>query len=489
MKKYLVMFIAVLAVMAVALPSHALELKYGGMFRIRLQSSDNLIDGTKDDIEPGINYLRDDNQNYIDQRLRMYFTFVSSENLQVVTKWESDVQWGEPNGASHQGGAGQGGAVGADAVNLEMKNAYVDFAIPNTPVRVKAGVQGLGLLDGWIISDDFSAAVASAKFDPVTVSVGYVAGLNQGVTDKEGDIDDVFINIAYAHGHFKAGLTGFYQDAHDTVTGVVGFEVFGAQSWPSFLYPAGWLQGYSNHGNGAVFTGANNELFDLGINLEYKEDVWSAYLNFVKNFGGWDSQNLFGTNYDDSYNGWMIEARGNYYCGPFTFTLGAFYTSGSDIDTTTGYADDPDNYFRYPAGVSHYWSEILGLGTLDASTGNGAGDHIQTQYGYSAADHPSNLWMINVGAAWQALEGTKLTFNYYYVGVSGDAISGINPVTGLVETDDTIGHEIDFYLDQNIVDKLNLRLVGAYLIADDAYTSYNNDDDTYELGAQLLWAF
>jgi hypothetical protein len=77
----------------------------------------------------------------------------------------------------------------------------------------------------------------------------------------------------------------------------------------------------------------------------------------------------------------------------------------------------------------------------------------------------------------------------------------------------SIGHELDLYLDREIVNGLTLTLVGAYLIADDAFcplpvpfaTSTGNAnlstmrntamyyspqaDDAWELGARLQWNF
>ena len=52
-----------------------------------------------------------------------------------------------------------------------------------------------------------------------------------------------------------------------------------------------------------------------------------------------------------------------------------------------------------------------------------------------------------------------------------------------------IGHEIDFYIDQDVVDGLKLRLVGAYLFAGDAYTYLPDDDNAWEAGARLQWSF
>jgi len=441
MKKSLVVAIALLAAVAVAMPAFAVDFKTGGMFRIRWQSNDNITDGLDD---------ADDNNNWFDQRLRMYFTFVGSENLQVVTNWEADTLWGhESAGAGRHGG----GDIGADATNLEMKNVYMDFNLPNTPLNFRMGVQGYSdPLGGWIFSDDFSGVTVRTQFEPVALMLGYAAGKNDDPTDESENIDDFIIQLTYANGPFSGALVGFYQMARDNFgstpfDGTAGFTVPAVES---------------------------NDLFDLGVNLAYKGESFDATINFVKNFGSYD---IVGGGSGD-YKGWMVEAKANFAVQNFVFTLGGFYTSGDDDD------DYDADYFAYPVGRSYYWSEILGLGTLDVSVDGADALGSTGQGAYYAADRPTNLWTIMAGVAWQALEDTRLTFNYYYINTSEDVVANTDGTE-----DDSVGHEVNFYVDQKVVDGLNLRLVGAYLFADDAYKTNDDDDDAYEVGAQLLWSF
>jgi hypothetical protein len=459
-KRTMFVAVAVLVMVAVALPALAIEFKYGGYYHWRWITSDNLT---------GSNGRPDDNQNYFDQRLRMYFDFVGSENLQVVTKWEVDTLWGNSFDKFSTGGG-----VGADSINLEMKNVYIDFAVPYTPARAKLGVQGLAFLTGWIVDDDFSSANFTVKLDPVEIKVGYIAGANNDVTSTRDNIDDVFVSIDYSNGPFSGTLLGFYQDGHDAafeyLTGNLGVPVSNG----------GPLQFHPTH---------DNQLFDLGLALAYKQEWFDVFLNYVQNLGSYDDLTLGGRTID--YRGFMVEAGANFNFKPFTFMIGGFLTSG---DTNPN--DGTDHAFQYPEGRSHYWSEILGLGTLD--------QNISTSYlnpakntntnqtldaankgGFSVADGPSNIWTISAGAAWQALEKTKLTLTYYYVGTEKEVLANVN--NG--KTSNSIGHEIDFYIDQDIMDKLTLRLVAAYLVADDAYTIFRHDDDAYKAGAVLSWKF
>jgi len=557
MKKRLVMLVAVLAMVAIAVPAFALEFKYGGMYRLRWQSNDNITDG-HDPSRVGPATFDYDNQNYMDQRLRMYFSFVGSENLQVVTKWEVDTLWGMAADKFSTGGG-----VGADSINLEMKNVYVDFNVPYTPIRATLGVQGIQLMSGWIIDDDFSAAKFSAKFAPFSVTVGYVAGSVTDAITWDNRIDDWFISLDYAEGPWKAALIGYFQDAHGTDastffnprmstglinTGNYNFTYVAPPALPgapaaTYTVSSSSLANTATVGTyGTQRLVGDNYLFDLGLSASYKIDWINAYLNFVKNFGSFDLLPDMLSGHSIDYTGYMVEAGVNVFYGPLTFNLGGFLASGDNFDYNL---DSSDSNYRYVRGASHYWSEILGLGSLDQSVGGSYLNTVRTRltttsttvrnaantgtttalssatlgsaavsartemsisdvyknlpgnYGYQAGDVPSNLWMINLGVAYQALEKTKLTVNYYYVGTQAKVLSGydayVNPINHLVYYYDTysnsIGHELDFYVDQGIVDNLNLRLVFAYMFSNAGYTIYNNDDDSWETGFVLSWHF
>jgi len=123
-----------------------------------------------------------------------------------------------------------------------------------------------------------------------------------------------------------------------------------------------------------------------------------------------------------------------------------------------------------------------------------------------------NLWTITVGGSYQLLPKTKLSASYWYFGTSEDvpvALKGFSlgrngDIIASYEMDNEIGHEFDVYLEHEIVDSLKLTLVGAYLVAGDAFCPVNrytgsnvnpnqiyreNAEDAYEVGAVLQWNF
>ncbi len=464
MKRHLTMLVVLVASLALATPAiAAVEFKYGGQYRIRAISDYGMV--TTDNLDG----TTDRNRNFIDTRLRLYFNFVASENLRLVTKFEvGDTVWGNPAAV----GRGSGGGVGADGVNFETKNAYVEFGIPQTPIWASVGIQGIKLLDSWIIDDDFSAAVLRAKFDPIGVHLGYIGKQNLNVSDESANIDALFLSVDYndhvGPGALHANVVGYWQYGHKTAV-----SAFPA---PSPFVPTGQI---TPAGPIPAFPGIidNNNLFDLGFKLAYSMDWMSAYLTFVKNLGKIE---IIGDD-DAKYQGWMIDAGMNFYHGPYTMNVGGFYTSGQAVD------DDSSNIkqFTYPLGTYKYFSQIMGGGILDSPALIGHRDPNGALTGqWTGFGTPSNLWTITVGGAWQALDATKVSASYWYWGAS----ERVENRDGGTSRD--IGHELNLILTQGIVDGLNLDLVGAVLFTGDAYSAEpSGNDDVYQVGARLLWNF
>jgi len=540
-----------LSALVIAAPSFALEVKWGGLYRARVLSQADFegsggdygygypftgggsLSATTAGVDlslpqyssaKGVPYVQHNNR--FDQRLRMYIDFVSSENLKVVTKYETQAVWGKTATAQNTNGGNANtgsGNVGADSGTLNVKNVYIDFNIPQTPLNFKVGVQGVALVDSWIIDTDVSGALMSANLKPFTVVLGYVAGQNYINTHEDENIDDIAGAVIYKEGPFTAGLVGLWQDAHNTPASVfptlaAAFDDPLQDSIPaSTAIPAPYsymmINGKLNAGLGTAIPGVfvqNNQLFDLGFQFGYKLDYLSAYLNFVKNFGSFKAgvaapgTNMDGKNtapmFSGNYTGWMIDAGASYFCGPWTVNLGGFYTSGPKLTFTTANgnpasANNPQvvamgldvDTFTYPLTTSKYFSEIMGGGILDNIAPNG---------GYwRGYPNPTNLWTITLGGAWQVLPQTKLALSYWYFGTSTAVPSVFNKNTGVWNTSSSLGNEINLNITQNIVDKLNLDLVGAYLFQGNGYRTktfqdkYTHDDRTYELGARLQWSW
>jgi hypothetical protein len=156
--------VALLAAMffGVAASVSAGELKVRAGMDVYAQFSQNLMDFNGDNSDPDNNVLA--------QRARMYFDYISNENLKMVVGFEMDQDWGV--------GANPGFYASDRTGQVELKHAYLDFTLPETAVNVKAGLFTValpGVFGSPIFDEDAHAIVVSAPInDMFAVSAGYM---------------------------------------------------------------------------------------------------------------------------------------------------------------------------------------------------------------------------------------------------------------------------------------------------------------------------
>lgn len=140
----------------------------------------------------GYDYLNKDNDgktNDFKQRFRTQIDIVASESLSGTVYFEINNTWGQTT--ADNTGKSSGGALGADGVNVQTRRAYMDFLVPNTPVKVRAGIQGFALpgavAGNAVLADDLGAIVASASFDNVDLTA--VFGRPYDAEESETTVD------------------------------------------------------------------------------------------------------------------------------------------------------------------------------------------------------------------------------------------------------------------------------------------------------------
>jgi len=196
LKKTVAILAAAGALAAVAVPAMAFENEAHGSFNLKYYLS-NYENGGGGTIVPGLpNGNTTQNlrmNNYFEQRARLFYTAKASDDLKLVTAFEIDSVWGD----KAQGGItstnsdatapgtyaafrNSGGAMEADAVNLETKWVYLDFKIPSTPTRVTAGIQPFkDQIKGIFLDADIAGVLTSTKVGAATVNVGYMRAYDQ----------------------------------------------------------------------------------------------------------------------------------------------------------------------------------------------------------------------------------------------------------------------------------------------------------------------
>ncbi|GFE56784.1 hypothetical protein [Geobacter sp. AOG1] len=174
-KKCLAVLAAAACVAATAVPALALENEFHGMFR--LFSAVNNFNATP--ITDGF-YLPEGQDKkpgtatYIAQRARLMYIAKANDDLKLVTHFEIDSRWGDNSYGSNGTTRNNGGAIGADQVNLETKSVYLDFNIPKTPLNVKLGMQPFDdSFKGVFVGADMAGALASASYGKFNSSIGF----------------------------------------------------------------------------------------------------------------------------------------------------------------------------------------------------------------------------------------------------------------------------------------------------------------------------
>ena len=365
----------------------------------------------------------------VDTRTRLYYTAIFHENLKFVNKFEFDTVWGK----------GPLGDIGADGQVFEIKNSYIDA---NTgPVNWKVGIQGGRLARGFLFDDDFSGLQVNYKGEMFEIPFMWVKayeGTNYSGNAKDAnDLDADYYAISPKF----------------TVGGMFNLN-------PYFLYI------YSKDASGWLGEADADKLdsWYLGMDADMDFEIASVWATFIYQGGSLDYVDADG----DDVSAWLAAAGASFDVGMFDIHTQGFYATGDDDPN-----DDDIDQFTPPQGRSYYWSEIMGYGIFDFQTSNN-----------SPADGISNVWALNLGATVKPMDKLKVSLDVWYAALAEDIMT----LNG--DKEDSLGTEVDLVITYEIVQNLNLDLVGAYLFAGDATTMNDPDDaNPYEVGARLSLSF
>jgi hypothetical protein len=326
---------------------------------------------------------------------------------------------------------------------LETKNIYLEFMVPDTPVKATLGLQGITLHKGWLVSDDFSAAKFDMNFDPVSITA-YWAGVN-GLFDDDRTAGE---DVDASNDNWQVVVSGAYK----------------AENMDGRLSLA-----YERRPNDTTSADVpeSDDLYLLMLEFGMSFDMVSFDVLGATNFGERDSEGAD----DRDYEGFMFAGSVDIALDMATITISGAYVSGDD-------EGDLDEDFQGLSGQTFSWAEIISDGyTYDRNASLG-------QIG--GANTPSNMYYVAAGVDLKPTDTTTLMFDVYYIGMVED-----RTVAG--EDEDEIGVEIDARLVQKIYDNLSMTVLGAYLFAEDGYgvagNSPNSGDDAFQVGLGLDFKF
>ena len=181
MKKLMTLALAAGMLLGAATGASAIDFKAKGQWLMGFSAGDgSLVSHTR---KAGETSRKANDTNDIfsaAQRLRLQLDAVASESLSGTVYFEiGDTTWGQNV---------SGGALGADQKIVELKNAYIDWMVPNTDLKFRMGIQGIQLPNvaggSAILDDDVAGIVASYQFNE---NVGLTALWARPYNDNWGD--------------------------------------------------------------------------------------------------------------------------------------------------------------------------------------------------------------------------------------------------------------------------------------------------------------
>ena len=313
MKKLTTLLLAAGLVFAASAPASAVDLKMDGQYLF------NFITGER--AGTGQNF---DNAG---QRLRLGMTLTANENLSGYFQ----VQVG--TGVDSTGTYDWGSDPSGNSTKVGMRQAYIDWVIPQTVVKVRMGRQLIGLPEdafgknavmhpGWQGRDGI--VVTAPATDWLDLTAFWLRGgydsVNTYDTDQSNKSD------------FFAAMAAFKFDGFSFTPYVMYGSLDASSLWDDETgeYVAGNAVNSSTDGTTIL---ADGNAFWAGSNF-----VMSYFDPFVLKVSGaygmvnYDASNG-GVNYQDR-SGWYVQAKASYKTAYGTPIFGGWYGSGDDSDAT-----------------------------------------------------------------------------------------------------------------------------------------------------------
>lgn len=470
MKKFAILAVAAVMVLAFSMPAGAIENIFGGYWRTRAYSQNNFQgydasgmttttttfswgDSAVTPINTTVTTTGDGQDlQQVDTRTRLYWTAAINDKLKLVNKFEMDAVWGNNTNYDSE----NYGRIGADGVNVEVKNSYMEV-VGGGLWRV--GIQPQYLARGFLFDDDAASLLYLYPAETWSIAGVWVKAIEGGEGDDQNkkDVDALVI-------------TPTFHVAGDMVK----------------INPY-WLYQWSDDGSGLANSQVGAPLGEvswhtIGLDVDVKLNVVDLWGTFIMQTGDAEVGAVNGPKVD--FAGWMtaIGASGN--VGPVSLWGKWIYMPGDDDGVGNAGIAQPNgnaatnndiNSFVTTLGTSYYWSEIMGYGIFDNQVSAGAPADFNGSFNLSGFN------IFGIGADFSPMEKLTVGLDLWYASV-------LENYTGNAGAGDELGTEVDLSLSYQFMDALNLDVVAAMLFAGDQ-TYYQvpgagmpESEDPWELG-------
>ena len=408
------------------------------------------------------------------QRVRLQLDAVASESLSGTVFFEiGDQMWGN---------AESGGALGADGKEVKVKNAYIDWMVPNTDLKLRMGLQAVAMPNvaggSAVMDGDAAAVVASYQFnDNVGLTALWMRPLNDNYTGTNAEDEpygngynnyldnmDLFALMLplkfdgveltpWAMYGMQGKNTRFNEGGVDTADGALGVTLPG-------YYPGmnGLALGKTGKAYGSMFWAGLPVAITAFDPLNIEFDINYGY---VEAMGRYDVLKR-GTDLvrgNSKREGWLVKALVEYKMDWGTPGIFGWYASGDDGNVKNGSERLPSI-----AGAGNFTS-FMGDGNLAWGTGHNFYDNNLTYAG---------TWGVGLQIADVSfVEDLKHTFRVAYWGGTNSP-SMVKYMGSAVAWDNTTTAQDGPYLTTND-GLLEFNLVNSWQI-------YENLEANLELG-------
>ena len=344
MKKLMTLALAAGMLLGAATGASAIDFKAKGQWLMGFAAGDGaLVSHKKLDKASNHNKAADTDDTFSAmQRLRLQLDAVASESLSGTVYFEiGDTTWGQNS---------SGGALGADSNSVvELKNAYIDWMVPNTALKFRMGIQTItmpNVAGGSAVLDDDAAGIVANYHDNVDMFALMLPLTFDGVK----------------------------------VTPWAMYGMIGANSWDAIdhdmhkgSYPAYSLRPYPLAYNGGTFDTdkAYGSAFWAGLPISVTAfDPLNIELDinygYIESMGRYKAERFDGSNTfrmgDTKREGWLVKALVEYKMDWGTPGIFGWYASGDDGNVKNGSERMPTisgcgNFMSFMGDANYGWGD------------------------------------------------------------------------------------------------------------------------------------
>ena len=363
MKKLMTLALAAGMLLGAATGASAIDFKAKGQWLMGFSAGDGaLVSHTR---KAGETSRKANDTNDIfsaAQRLRLQLDAVASESLSGTVYFEiGDTTWGQNV---------SGGALGADQKIVELKNAYIDWMVPNTDLKFRMGIQGIQLPNvaggSAILDDDVAAITASYQFNEnVALTAMWARPYNDNYSSRADRVNyhdnmDLFaLMVPLTFDGVKVTPWAMYGMAGanaNTLTSTAPYARY-ANGGDAFAFdPSSTSKAY-----GSMFWAGLPISLTLWDPLNVELDINYGYVESMGRYEAERYDNTFARMGDTKREGWLVKALVEYKMDWGTPGIFGWYASGDDGNVKNGSERMPSvsgcgNFMSFMGDGNYGWS-------------------------------------------------------------------------------------------------------------------------------------